>query len=124
MTKPLYKMTATGDIVVIKSGLVYGVKNVDTVPGKRGLRVIINDGLPNRIQTQRFWIDESEFSLNSFIEGAPKPEKVVRTPKKELPPAGPVYVIGLTKEELQQVHSTVQAVSDMLLKKIVQVVMK
>jgi len=124
MKKILYRMTENGDIEHIPSGELIGIKSLTIIPGRRGDSVDINKGLEGskHIRTRRCHIDESAFSLNAFKQdGPPQPIPIPTAPVEKV---GETYIVGLTKEELKQLHAHHQAVADMLLRKIVQVALK
>jgi hypothetical protein len=128
MGKILYKMTANGDIEEVKTGLIIGIKACSVLAKKRGDSVEINKGVDGakHIKTLRHFVDDSEYSLNAFKVGAPIVPIVrsVPVPTKEVEKVGPVFIVGLTKDELKDLHEHHQKIADMLFKKIVQVALK
>lgn len=124
MVKIIYRMTENGDIEHLESGQLIGIKTLTIITTKRGDTVEINKGVEgaHEVRTRRCFINESAFSLNAFKQdGPPQPVPVPSAPVERL---GETYIVGLTKEELKQLHAHHQAVADMLLRKIVQVALK
>lgn len=124
MPKILYRMTENGDIEHVVSGALIGIKTLTIIPGTRGDSVEINKGVEGAkyLRTRRCHINESAFSLNAFK--ADGPPQIVPVPKAPVEKVGETFIVGLTKEELKDMHAHHQAVADMLFRKIVQVALK
>lgn len=125
MAKVLWKMTPNGDIEEVKTGMIVGIKSCTVIHTKRGDSIEINKGVDGskHIKTLRHFVDDSEYSLNAFKVGAPIVASVP-VPTKEVEKVGPVFIVGLTKDELKELHEHHQKIADMLFKKIVQVALK
>ena len=126
MAHKLFTITEDGDVLIIGSGNVIGIRTIDISKGKTGDMVEINKGESgeNHIRTRRCFIDESKYSLNAFKPGDPPQPSSTPVPKAPVEKIGQTFIAGLTKEELQMLHEHHQAVADMLFKKIVQIALK
>lgn len=115
-------MTAGGDLEEIRSGSIMAVKQIQVVKTKRGDSVVFNTGPDGTktIRTSRAFVDETEYSLAPFKEGEALPvRKPTPIPSAPVEKVGDRFIVGLTKDELKELHGYFQGAADMLLKKIV-----
>jgi hypothetical protein len=113
----VYSATEDGNLVHKKTGNMIEIEKFSLEPGKRGQVIKIEKKGGGIKSVLRHQVDETAFSFGPDPKGGKGAEAAPIQSREKSP-----CTIMMTKEELLEIHKSLQSAADLTLKKIVEAV--